>query len=237
MPIETSQFSPTNPKKDHKLKTLFFLEVGLFEVGFVALLLFIIFGLLVFFRIIDPSKTFLSHVFPSKNIPVPSIQQPDDFSHTANNFLQKNLATKYVPLEKQYRKESAKDSTFYTLPLTQPDFTGKFIYRIHNATHELDKMSISGTIIKPKDITTLSSDNAAKIIKAYTPLPADLKLNCNLLNENPENSSMCFIAYRSNNLTIGYELISPNAKDYLLLYICAAPYPPDAGTTDSCRRM
>lgn len=242
--MDSGQFeipqNQSNPHLGKFKKLLLFTEIGLFEVGFVTLILFIIFGSLVFFHVIALNKIPFANTLPSlfhQKSSTSSISVPKTPIDAANIYIEQNLTQKYQPSQKNYTANSATNPTLYNLIWDNSSFSGRMRIKINYPTQNVDKYLLTGTIDKPKGVTALTPDIAAKLFKTYFITPNTIAWRCDFASDIPANTTMCFTAYKKDNLFIGYEVISPNDQAQIVLISCQSTNFLEASIATGCRKM
>ena len=201
---------PPKPKKNNFL----FLEIGLFEMGFVVMLLTITFSTLNYFHVItlpQPS-TLLPTLFPKKNPPLSDKQLQNNLT----TFVLSTLKSPYQPQSYTFQKTTSGNIVTISSTWQQQgsSFTAKLTY--DQSTNTQTGINLQTTISSPSAEAT--SRIAQKLFVTYFIgfTPQATNLGCYVKKEN--NSFICFSPYVGNkNGNISYQTtVIPNLSLIIL---------------------
>ncbi|HYK08168.1 MAG TPA: hypothetical protein VEW42_01560 [Candidatus Eisenbacteria bacterium] len=178
-----SQFSTPQPTKKPFLKGLFFLEIGLFEIGFVFLLLSGIFIALNYFNIIN-----LNHIFPTLSIlpksktinqPAQTLTHEEYFKNYVNSVL-------LTPLSSKKATAVSTTNKIVTFTWNEDAYNAQADYTYGN---DQKNILITFSAYKKDSTTNIEKDDAkVRIAKLFTHSLDLGKLQC---GTNPHNIFVC----------------------------------------------
>lgn len=230
MAIETNQFIPQGAQKNNSFKRLSLAKVGLFELGFVLVLIVLIFGLLNYLNILSlnkvfPSLSFLPHINQLSKIPVPTIYSYNNpkVATTMNFFTKQVLKSRYQPTYLKINTIIAiKDQQEFVLhwivkdSSSSSEFTSKVNYQ--PATNKIESSTLSISLKNdptvPNTVTIATADALTSIFFQVShpswncqPIP----FSCEYFSSTPEGK-------------IGYGIVGDTrSKLPLLIYSCFIP--------------
>lgn len=240
--MEINQFQPSQNQHNtlNRLKKLLlFTEIGLFEIGFVVLILGGVFGSLVFFHIIN-----IENLFPKKSLTPTTSPSTTERVLTpieeANMYLNAYLSKQYLPSQTLqqtgYQHIPPSATTYYSLTWNQQDILG--FMKIKTGTNKtIEKYLLFLSVPKPKGLTTLTADMANKLFESYILTKQKVTWSCDLPNDTPANSSMCFTGYKEGNQYVGYEVLNPNDGKNVYIARCQSTNYLDTAIASRCRVM
>ncbi len=240
--MDENQFqSPQPPSRSKFKKFLFFTEIGLFEIGFVVILLGAIVGALQFFHVINLSK--YQSYLPNISSLVPHFYSQNIAKKDLSTLLFPNSPSFMIQANSQYLPSkdlknvtvSQKNNIFtatwppYGKSTSAPYITAYAVYQTKNENFSYASIVFdTGKIAS--DNTPLSSDSAKTIATSYLPYPSVLAAypptwSCNQTT-NSCNAGVLYKNDTSGKVTNAYTIFvtKSGATSHILVIGCLTPY-------------
>lgn len=215
------------PQKKNKFKTLLFLEIGLFEIGFVVIALVLVFAALNYFKIIKlrPTLSLLSslpHSLIRNQSPTPVPLSISTIQSAVATFAANNIQPALLPKSGINSVKVKKSPTGFLLAwtTTNPLANIQFIALYDKTQTQLQELR--GFIYTSDPSYKISSNSADMLIKKYFIIPSNFSGSWHCANEIKGQNIIC--DQFSIESKTGYGIITTvaSSSSYLLL-TCSIP--------------